>query len=72
MEKMGSVRHRSSSSMLVTSEAGLLNRCGRGWRDLSVFVVWPDNKIHSFLHQELDLLDCQDIFVPWEEFLFLL
>jgi hypothetical protein len=56
--------------MLTTPEAGLRNRCGREWRDLSV-VVWPDNKIHSFLHQELDLLDWLDIFVTWEEFLFL-
>jgi hypothetical protein len=70
MENMGSARHRSSSSMLITPEAGLLNRCGRGWRDLSI-VVWPGNKIHSFLHQELDLLDYLYIFVPWEEFLFL-
>jgi hypothetical protein len=35
-------------------------------------VVWPDNKIHLFLHEELDLLDRLDISVPWEEFLFLL
>ena len=56
--------------MLITPEAGLLNRCGRGWRDLSI-VVWPDKKIHSFLHQELDLLEYLYIFVPWEEFLFL-
>lgn len=56
--------------MLTTPEAGLRNRCGREWLDLSV-VVWPDNKIHSFLRQELDLLDWLDIFVTWEEFLFL-
>jgi hypothetical protein len=44
----------------------------RRWRHLSVVVVWPDNKIHSFLHEELDLLDRLDISVPWEEFPFLL
>jgi hypothetical protein len=72
MENMGSARHRISSSILITSEAGLpTDPLWRRWRHLSV-VVWPDGKIHSFLHEELDLLDRLDISVPWEEFLFLL